>query len=512
MAGVTGVRLGHSAVLARMLLVFFSRRVLRVGVLKSAPVRVFVAVAAVVLLGAMCTGSYFFLRPLAGEAGVWRLLFDTATVSLLLWVQIAFLLVKVLFINAEGMLRLSYQLPVTNRERATAFLMYEAAMTATVAAAGLVSLAVSALILLGPSAAGYITTAIIVPTVLTYLTLSVLYQVLTRLWMLIGLSRMAGVLNALALFAVLAYYSARMTPMIQDISGAYLNKRTEYTWVTSVSWAWHELGPLLTSAAAVALSAVLVALTFALAPNQHVRQSRYLKLPGSVRLRGVLGPYDWCLLRSAQTVAAAAMALAVFVYLVVKPSVHPLWGLAALSFGGLYQFTATQQLRMLPGVQDSAWRVYARLIRAQVVLLAVFAVPAFALTVAIYPERTAAGAVALASCLGGAAMTTCISIVFPAEKDNPFSVFLGLSVVLIVLGLSLIGLGLLSLPPWAVVVCLTGAAVAFVWYAVQGIHASESRRRNVQGTVGSDVRRRGRTADTGHRGGDPAHAHVLHGH
>ena len=109
------VRLRHSAVLAGMLLVFFRRRVLRAGILKSAPVRVFVTVAAVLLLGVMCTAAYFFLRPLADQTAVWRLLFDTSTVSLLLWVQVAFLLVKVLFINAEGLLQLSYQLPVTNR-------------------------------------------------------------------------------------------------------------------------------------------------------------------------------------------------------------------------------------------------------------------------------------------------------------------------------------------------------------------------------------------------------------
>ncbi|MEV0276669.1 hypothetical protein AB0I22_09855 [Streptomyces sp. NPDC050610] len=510
---MTAVRLRQSATLARMLLVFFRRRVLRAGAFKTAPVRVFAAVAGALLLAAMCTGSYFFLRPLAGEAAVWRLLFDTSTVSLLLWVQIAFLLVKVLFINAEGMLQLSYQLPVTNRERSTAFLLYEAAMTATVASVGLVSLAVSALIILGPSALGYITASIVLPAALTYLTLSVLYQSLNRLWRLIGLSRMSGVLNVLALFALLAYYAARMTPMIQDFSGAYLSGRTAYTWATSVSWAWHEHGPWSALAGATALAAVLVALTFALAPNQHVRQSRYVKLPGSVRLRGVLGPYDWCLLRSAQTVAAAAMALAFFIYLLLaKPSVNPLWGLAALSFGGLYQFTATQRLRTLPGAREPAWRVYARLIRAQLVLLTVFAVPALAVTAACAPGRLPSSGLPLASCLGGAAMTTCVSIVFPAEKDNPLSVFLGLSVVFVVAGVSVIGLGLLNLPPWAVVTCLTGAFTAFVWYAVQGIHTNESRRRNVQGTLGTEARHRGRAADTGHRGGGPAHPHVLDRH
>lgn len=495
-----------------MLLVFFRRRVLRAGALRSTRVRVLLTAAAVILLGAMCTGSYFFLRPLAEEPRVWRLLFDTSTVSLLLWVQIAFLLVKVLFVNAEALMQLSYQLPLTNRERSTAFLMYEAAMTATVAAVGLVSLAISASILLGTSSFGYITASIVLPAALAYLALSVLYQLLTRLWMLLGLSRVAGVLNVLAVFALLGFYTVRMTPMIQDFSSAYLDERTTYTWATSLARIWNEHGLWAALAAATALGAVLTALTFALAPNQHARQSRYLKLPGSVLLRDVLGPYDWCLLRSAQTVAAAAMTVALFLYLLLaKPSVNPLWGLTALSFAGLYQFTATRPLRELPGTREPAGRVYARLIRAQLVLLAVFAVPAAAIALASGPGRLVSTGVALASCAGGAVMATCISVVFPAERDNPFSVFLGLSVVLVVAGVSLIGLGLLDLPLWAVAGCLAAAVVAFAWYAVQGIRTNDSRRRNVQGTIGRDVRRRGRTPDDGHRSGDPAHPHVLDG-
>ncbi|MHC0431242.1 hypothetical protein ACX6XY_13760 [Streptomyces sp. O3] len=471
----------------------------------------FVATATALLLGTMCAAAYFFLRPLSDEAAVWRLLFNTSTVSLLLWVQIAFLLVKVLFINAEGMLQFSYQLPVTNRERSAAFLIYEAAMTAVVAAAGIISLAVSALIILGPSAVGYITASVILPVVLAYLLLSVLYQILTRMWGLVGLSRMAGILNVLTLFAVLAYYSAQMTPMIRDISDAYLKRRTEYTWVTSMSWVWNEHGAWLALTVVMVAAAVLMILAFVLAPNQHVRQSRYLKLPGSLRLRNVLGPYDWCLLRSAQTVAAAAMTVALFVYLLAKPSVNPMWSFAALSFGGLYQFTATQPLRLLPGARVSAWRVYGRLMRAQLVLLTVFAAPGLVITVAIYPNQFLASGTALVSCLGGAVMTTCISIVFPAEKDNPVSVFLGLSVVGIVLGLSMIGLGMLSLPAWAMMVCLAGVAVLFIWYAVQGIHTSESRRRNDQGAVGREVRSRGSSADAGDRDGDIARSHVLNG-
>ncbi|MFJ7088192.1 hypothetical protein ACIQU8_33765 [Streptomyces griseus] len=506
---MTTIRLGHSVVLARMLLVFFRRRVLRAGILKSMSARVFAALATALLVTVMCVASYYFLRPLAEETAVWQLLFDTSTVSLLLWVQIAFLLVKVLFINAEGMLQLSYQLPVTNRERSMAFLLYEAAMTTVVVAVGLVSLSVSALIILGSSAMTHIVASIILPTALVYLSLSVAYQLLTRLWMLIGLGRIAGVLNVLALFAVLAYYSAQMTSMIQEISGAYLNKRDDHLWVTSIARAWTAYGAWATGAAVIAAAVLLGTLVLVLAPNQHVRQSRYLKAPGSVRLRNLLGPYDWCLLRSSQTVAAAVMSLAVFLYLLLSTdSVNPLWSLAALSVGGLYQYTATRPLRALPGARQSAWQVYLRLIKAQSVLLTLFAVPALVITTSVHPSSLLSSSTALGSCLGGAVITTCISVVFPAEKDNPLSVFMGLSVVVVVLGLTMIGLGLLNLPPWAVMCCLAGAAIAFVWYAVQGIQSGESRRRNVQGTIGSEVRRRRGSADVFHSGGDSADARV----
>lgn len=505
------IRLRHSAALARMLLVFFRRRVLRIGVLDSAPVRAFAISAAILLLGVMCASAYFFLKPLSGDTAVWRLLFDSSTVSLVLWVQIAFLMVKVLFINAEGMLVLSYQLPLTNRERSAAFLMYEVCMTGIVAGAGFVSLAVSALLLLGPGAVPHIAASVVLPVALTYLALSAYYQLLTRMWTLIGLRRIANLLSVLALFALLALYSVHMKTLILDLGRAYLDEQDRYVWVASVSWASHRYGAIPAFAAAALLAAVLTLLTLALTPNQHVRQSRYLKIPAGSWLSRFLGPYDSCLLRSSQTAVGGAMTVALFAYLVLNPVVNPMWSLAVLSQSGLYQFAATAPLRMLPGAATSSWRVYGRLLKAQVVLLTAFALPALGILLAADPHTGLRSGPALLGCLGGAIMTICIGIVFPAEKDNPFSVFLGLSAVVVVLTLSAIGLGMLSLPPWAVMASLAGATALFVWYAIAGIRTDESRRRNEKGTVGRDVRRRIVSADAGDRGGDASVPHVLNG-
>jgi hypothetical protein len=262
---------------------------------------------------------------------------------------------------------------------------------------------------------------------------------------------------------------------------------------------------------ATVLTVALMALALWLTPNQHVRHSRYLNVPVGRLLRRILGPYDWCLLRNSQTAVGAAIALALFVYLSFNPVVNPMWSFSVLALGGLYQFTATEPLRVLVGNTASPWLTYGRLLRAQLVLMALFAVPALAMLGVVDVRTAVQSPPALFGCVSGAILTTCIGIVFPAEKDNPFSVFIGLSVTAVIAALLAIGVGMLRLPQAAVTGCLVGASALFVWYSVQGIRVSESRRRNEKGTLGHERRRRGRGADLDNRGGHVAVSHVLDG-
>src|SRR5690606_24426255 len=103
---------------------------------------------------------------------VWDLLFSTSTVSLVLWVMVAFIFVKVLFLSSDGVLELTYQLPLTNKERSVAFLLFEAAITLGVALATAVPVMTSAVLLVGPSAVGQILTSMLLPIVVAYLALS----------------------------------------------------------------------------------------------------------------------------------------------------------------------------------------------------------------------------------------------------------------------------------------------------------------------------------------------------
>ena len=94
------MRFSRSFVLARMLLRYFGRRVLRAGVLASRPIRLAVGIALLALLAAAVAGAVTFLDPLQEEPEAWDLLLDVTTVSTVMWCLAAAVLVKTLFLNA----------------------------------------------------------------------------------------------------------------------------------------------------------------------------------------------------------------------------------------------------------------------------------------------------------------------------------------------------------------------------------------------------------------------------
>lgn len=471
------IRSRQTLALTTLLLRFFRRRVLNAGILRSGPVKVVLGALAVALIGVCCAAAYLFLEPVVTQASVWRLLFDTATISLVLWVQIAFLFVKVLFLNAEGLLELSFQLPLTNRERVAALLAYEVVMTGVVVGVGFVALGVASLLLLGPRAVPPLLISIVVPVVLTYLGLSILHLLLTRVLGLLQLRAVQNVALVLTLFTLVVIYARSMPTLVTAVSRGYLDGRDTLLWVTAVSWTARHHGVLVTLAGAALLVALLSALVVGLTPSQHVRHSRYLKVPVAGWLGRRLSPYDWCLLRNSQTVLSVATAVMLFAYLSVAPVANPLWSLALLSFSGLYQFAATQPLRMIPGAATAPWRTYARLLRAQLLLFAMFGLPAVAISALIGSTTAASGATALFGCVVGLTVSLCIGIVFPAEKDNPFSIFIGLSVTVVVVALAALGLGVLQLPPAGLLGAMVVASAACVGFSVRAIATSDSRRR-----------------------------------
>ncbi|WP_091050634.1 hypothetical protein [Glycomyces sambucus] len=505
------LRMRQSAHLAGLLLLFFRRRVLRVGLLRARAVRAGAAVLALTLFGVLCAAAYLFLEPLALSPELWDLMFRISTVSLVLWAMGAFLVVKVLFINAADMLELTYQLPVTNRERALAFLMYEAAITGCVTALGFAALAVSSIALMGVSALPYLVTAFAVPAAVVYLGLGVLHHLLVRFWTLLRLGNIAGLLSVIVLFILLVWYSTTMNATIVAITDGYFDGGGVFLWQNAVAWLW-DRSPVLALAASPAAVVALVGANLALTPDQYVRQSKFLSLFTEPYARRVLHAYDYCLVRNSQTAVAAVVTVVLYAYLLIAgPGINPMWSLVALSTAGLYHYSGTEPLRRLPIATRSAGLVYARLCKGQVLLIAAFAVPQFLIGALVDPAAMTDSAMPLLGAFAGIVLTVWVSVVFPSERNNPFSILLGIACAAVVFGLIAIGLGMLDLPAAvtrAVIACCAAAVAA---HSIVEIHDNESKRSNreevpnhpgvARERAGHHPRRDRRVADA---------AHVLH--
>ncbi|GAA1689777.1 hypothetical protein GCM10009830_41720 [Glycomyces endophyticus] len=505
------LRVRQSRYLAALLLLFFRRRVLRSGAFRSRTVRAGAAVLAALLFAVLCAAAYLFLEPLALTPELWELMFAISTVSLVLWVMGAFLVIKVLFINAADMLELSYQLPVTNRERGLAFLMYEAAITGVVVALGFSALAVTSLALMGLAAVPYLLTAFAVPALVVYLGLGVLHHLLVRLWTLLRLGGIAGLLSVIVLFLLLVWYSTTMNATIVAITDGYYDRTGAFHWQTAVASMWDRSPAVALAVSAVAVAALTAANLF-LTPSQYVRQSRFLAVFTGRYAGRVLHPYDYCLVRNSQTAVAAVIAVLLFAYLLLAGNgLNPMWSLVALSTAGLYHYAGTEPLRRLPSATRSAAVVYLRLCKGQALLLVAFAVPQFLIGAFVDPVAMADSATPVLSAFAGIVLTVWISVVFPSEKNNPFSVLLGIACAAVMFGLIAIGLGMLHLPAPLTQAVLAACALVVAAHSIVEIHANESKRRNREEVPDHRGVARELPGDHPgrHRGGADA-AHVLH--
>lgn len=485
------MRLLQALTVSRMLLTFFGRRVLSVGALRHPAVRVAVLGCAIVLLVSLTLVARQFLAPFAEDPAVWTLLFRTSTVSLVLWVMVAFLFVKVLFLGSAGVIELTFQLPLTNKERAVGFLVFEAVLTLGLALATAVPVMASALLLVGPSAAGQLLTATFAPIVIAYLALSLCHAAATRLLAAMRTRPVADLLALMGVFGLVVLYSSQMTATIQQVADP---DNEAFTWPTAISWLAERTGLIVALTAVAVLGAVLLIAAVGVMPNRHVATAKYLGIRLPRRVAALLTPYDWCLLRSQHTFTGGVVGVALYIYLFTQTQLNPMWSLCTLTIGGLYLFSATAPLRHLTGQRQPAWRIYLLTLRPQLLLIGALGVPATLL--AVVAGRADGLVTVLLGALISAALTTCIGIIVPTEKDNPLAAFVGLSIAAVVLTLIALGLGMLQLP---VPAGLLGATALFVVYAIEGVRHDEKRRRHEEGNAGDQLGRRRRAADPGGR-------------
>jgi hypothetical protein len=478
------MRIGCAVRTALLLLTYFTRQAGSRGALRTRPVRILAALGVAIFLVAATGVCYEFLRPYAQDARVWRLVFCLATYSAILWVMAAYLFVKVLLLNAEGMVLLTLHLPITSRERSVSFLIYEAFMVMIVSTFGFAALAAAAVLLVGPLALPQVLASVIVPALTAYLVMSIGYEVMERFLVWARLHRVKDHLLILVMFAAIVAYSLQMARLTAGASAAYWDE-------AAAPSVFNFAGRLLDSGGIAELlvwSGLLLAplswTAVRLAPRSHVRPSRFLPISLGRRASSAIGPYLAFVARSTQTALSATVSIVLFAFLMLRTPLNPVWAVGIMSMIGLYHYANTVTVqRLQPG--SGPGTVYARLLASQVIMMAPFLVAGSAITLLSGKSTPSGTAVAILGCLGALLTSSLVGIVFPAHEDNPLSTLIGLLVLSSLFGLGGLAASILEVPTGLLMVAMAAISFFFVWFGVRGISADITRRRYEEVAVGS---------------------------
>ena len=472
------MKLRDTVILTRFLFVFFLRQVIGRGVLSNRVIRW--SLAGISLFWVVTSGALasVFLRSLGEDWLTWQFVMDVGTVSIVLWILTAFLLVKVLFLNADGLMLLTSHLPVTSEVRAFAYAVYEVAVVAAIGASGVVSVSGAALGALGPSAAGPLVVSFVVPGMVTYAGMALVWVLLERLFAVIGLGRVSQMLSIVVTFVLICLYSTRTTALVVAISESYGAANPPPLWVTTFSQVASSHGAWAATSVGASVFVVLMGLAILLTPRYQLGQSRFVTTPLGPLMDTRLGPHLAFVLRSRQTALAALVSVGGFVFLLLGRAANPLWALCLLPMSGLYQFASGRVAAVQRLARRSAFETYCHMLGAQLISVALLAVPAIAVTAFVAPMWLADAPTVFLGAVSAILCGLLIGVVFPSTRDNPFSVMVGVVAVGLVLLVVTTGVGTLQLPAAAATAASLLVHVLIAFYTIIGIAAHDRKARH----------------------------------
>lgn len=458
---------------------FIRRRVLRKGILAAPAARIAAVILAATALVLLTGTAFFILKDLIADPAILSLMMHLSSLSSVLWVLVAFIFTKVLFLKSERMLSLTYHLPITGKERAVALVLFEALMVAVTISVLFTSSMVPLVLLHGIRALILIFWAIVCPVTVSYLLLNALYLGAQRLLGLVGFERARSVILLGAVSIAAGLYYGRSVKDTIAVANAYARGETLWTTSTVFLHLTDKAGWLASLGVFLAVSALLLWLSITLTPHIYMPSQRHIPipLPFVMHFPG-LGPQLAMHVRSSDWMLAAILTLVLGSVCLLSDVAPPSLACGLLAFQGIGAYADTCRLRWIHPIRHpSALRAYIQLLGSQIVAL-----------MPLLTFLTAAGMIkggepanhltASLGILGGVFLTTLIGILFPPDHDNPFSTAIGVAILASIGTLGILAVQVFSLSPPILIAAGVAAVLLSASLSVAGIHINQRRSRH----------------------------------
>lgn len=356
-----------------------------------------------------------------------------------------FLVLRVLFLKSQSILHTTAYLPVTELQRGIAITVIEVSCTLTLTAIFTLASLSPLPYFFGLEIIPHLALSIIYPAVVTIL----LAECLSNLLTIRQFRRAAKLISLVATTALLLPPTALATTKVAEVTPTtfiytdpfgYLGRHTNF-WVATLAW----LGIVI----------ALTALAMVSAHAHYIHESKYSRVT-AVSAMTLWKAYGAQLIRSHETCLMAVLTCAIMCLLAASHFAPLPAAIEVFTFAGLYSYNNTVALRMLPGPPASPLVSYFQLV---VPLIAV-AAPLFLVAAALDPSGLLIG-LAIACTIP---ITVTVGILIPTERDNPFAVLTGMSIIILGFVVVVFTFTIFNLPLWGWA-CIGLAVTAIAIYA-----------------------------------------------
>lgn len=464
-------RMNGMCELARFYAMYAARSVFRDGIGRNGYVRAGLLLIAVSWLAFSSVAPFLLFRGAglsARDVGLVEVLLSFNT---LVWIQLGFLLVKTVFLTADGIVELTVSLPVTNRQRSQALVLFEVAAMLVIVVYSTFGLSLWAVSRLGFSGIRATVFSVFLPGLLGYGVLSLGWNAVVAIMRLTPFRRIAPALANLMLTIPFYATISGAEAMQGVVLAVYEGKDRGVHWATFIADLAAGHNDAVVALEAVAAIVILISLSFALAPARPPRTSAFLGLP----LPGFVSPgiavHISFVLRSRYTWDAAVISILLGFWLAAN-HLPPFAAAGLPSFVGLYLYGAGQVNAWVLLARPSVLARYGLLVSSLGVACLVLAIPFLVLGVLFAAVTLHDVFVACASAVIGSVVFTLLGVLFPSRRDNPFSAMAGLgSLTLVALFLvvagNVLGLddGLVPLVSALLLAAIAAVSVAAISYS-----------------------------------------------
>lgn len=218
---------------------------------------------------------------------------------------------------------------------------------------------------------------------------------------------------------------------------------------------------------------IVVTLILLVAPNQHSRWKYFFKIPLG-NIPGLFGVHLRATVRSGEFLLASFFVVSVSIVVLWMPESYPPYWLGIISLQAVYAVPTSKGIRKIYRYRLSPFQSYLYLIAPYLLVEIVISIPVLTISVIkglsfTEVEKT------LIICIVALIAALAISIFFPSEKYNPFSVLIGVVTALGLVFLITFNTLIWQIPEHLMIPLWIVISVFCAFYSVMGISSTQKK-------------------------------------